>query len=84
MENYLDELLDLNKKDVVNSYGDLSRKTILQDLLMQEDKLAMAHSIESRAPFIDDHKIMELGYKANSKVKIYDGREKYIGKSLLE
>lgn len=78
MENYLDELLDLNKKDVVNSYGDLSRKTILQDLLMQEDKLAMAHSIESRAPFIDDHKIMELGYKANSKVKIYDGREKYI------
>lgn len=78
MRNYLNKNLRLNKKDLLNSYGDLSVRTILHDLLMQEDKIAMAHSIESRVPFVDSHKLVELAYKASSKIKIFDGREKYI------
>ena len=56
----------------------MSIKTILHDLLLQEDKLAMAHSVESRVPFVDDHKLVELSMKMPGKLKISDGREKYI------
>lgn len=78
MEDYLNKNLILNKNDLLNSYADLSVKTILHDLLVQEDKIAMAHSIESRVPFVDNHNIVELAYKANSSIKTYDGREKYV------
>lgn len=78
MERYLTRNLKLNNNDVLNSYSELSIRTILQDLLMQEDKIAMANSIESRVPFVDNHRIVELAYKIPSKYKVYDGREKYI------
>lgn len=78
MLEYLHRNLNLNKDDLLNSYADLSLKTILHDLLMQEDKIAMASSVESRVPFVDDHRIVELAYKSSSKVKLYDNREKYI------
>lgn len=78
MRNYLNRNLNLNNNDVLNSYSELSIKTILQDLLMQEDKIAMASNVESRVPFVDNHRIVELAYKISSKYKIYDGREKYI------
>lgn len=78
MKNYLTNNLKINKVDILNSYSDLSIKTILHDLLVQEDKLAMANSIESRVPFVDNHRLMELSYNVESKIKILDGREKYI------
>ena len=84
LKNYLNKNLQLNSKDVLNSYSDLSIKTILHDLLMQEDKIAMAHSVESRVPFVDNHKIVELAYKAPSGLKIKDGREKYIIRKFSE
>lgn len=77
MKNYLDNFL-VETKDELNSYADLSLKTILHDLLVQEDKIAMMSSVESRVPFVDDHKIVELAYKASSQIKLFDGREKYI------
>ncbi|MBQ9024606.1 MAG: asparagine synthase (glutamine-hydrolyzing) [Bacilli bacterium] len=77
LNNYLDNYLVLSD-DEINSYGDLSLKTILHDLLIQEDKIAMMNSIESRVPFVDNHRIVELAYKSNSKIKLEDGREKYI------
>ena len=77
LTKYLDDNFKPNK-DEINSYGDLSLKTILHDLLVQEDKIAMMSSIESRVPFVDNHKIVELAYKASSKLKLEDGREKYI------
>ena len=77
MEKYLDDNLK-KSKDEINSYGDLSLKTILHDLLSQEDKIAMMNSVESRVPFVDNHRIVELAYKASSKIKLEDGREKYI------
>lgn len=82
--NYLNSNLIMNKQDEINSYGDLSLKTILHDLLIQEDKIAMMNSIESRVPFVDNHKIVELAYKASSKIKTYDGKEKYIVRKYAE
>lgn len=78
MTKYLDDNLVQDKKDEINSYGDLSFKTILHDLLSQEDKIAMMVSVESRVPFVDDHKLVEIAYNASSKLKTYDGREKYV------
>lgn len=84
ISNYLMKNLQLNKKDLLNSYADLSLKTILHDLLMQEDKIAMANSVESRVPFVDNHRIVELAYKASSNIKLYDNREKYIVRKFAE
>ncbi len=84
MENYLDRNLRINKEDILNSYADLSIKTILHDLLMQEDKLAMANSVESRVPFVDNHRLIELAYNVNSTMKLQDGREKYIVRKFAE
>jgi len=84
MKNYLNKNLKLDPKDVLNSYSELSIKTILHDLLMQEDKIAMAHSIESRVPFVDNHRIVELAYKASSDIKLMDKREKYIIRKFSE
>ena len=84
MNKYLEQNLNLDNRDLLNSYADLSLKTILHDLLLQEDKIAMAHSVESRVPFVDNHHIVELAYKANSKIKLYDGKEKYIVRKFAE
>ncbi|MGM9849308.1 MAG: asparagine synthase (glutamine-hydrolyzing) [Bacilli bacterium] len=83
MNIYLQENFEENT-DQLNSYGDLSLKTILHDLLIQEDKIAMMNSIESRVPFVDNHKIVEIAYKTSSKIKTFDGREKYIVRKYCE
>ena len=77
LKKYLDNNFKIND-DEINSFGDLSLKTILHDLLIQEDKIAMMNSVESRVPFVDNHKIVELAYKSSSTLKLEDGREKYI------
>ena len=82
LKKYLKDTLEKYSKnendDKLNDYSIMSIKTILHDLLLQEDKLAMAHSVESRVPFVDDHKLIELSMEMPSKLKIKDGREKYI------
>ena len=78
MTKYLDDNLVQDKCDEINSYGEKTIKTILHDLLSQEDKIAMMVSVESRVPFVDDHKLVEIAYNASSKLKTYDGREKYV------
>ena len=82
LKKYLVDTLEKYSKkendDKLNDYSIMSIKTILHDLLLQEDKLAMAHSVESRVPFVDDHKLVELSMKMPGKLKIKDNREKYI------
>ena len=91
LREYLEDTLTKYSKakdnDKLNEYSIMSIKTILHDLLLQEDKLAMAHSVESRVPFVDNHRLVELSMKIPGKLKFKDGREKYIlrqyGKDLL-
>jgi len=91
MSSYLNKYLFNNQHskdvDILNDISILSQKTILHNLLKQEDKLSMAHSIESRVPFVDDHRLIDLSLSIPGNMKIKDGREKYIlrafGNSIL-
>ncbi len=52
-------------------------KTYLQELLMKQDQMSMAASIESRVPFLD-HKLVELTAKMPSRMKLRRGVTKWI------
>jgi asparagine synthase (glutamine-hydrolysing) len=57
-------------------YADL--KTYLHELLMKQDQMSMAASLESRVPFLD-HKLIEFAANLPSRMKIRRGRTtKYI------
>ena len=45
---------------------------------MQEDKLAMAHGIEARAPFIDDISMVELACTLPTRFKFNKGIDKFL------
>ncbi len=63
------------------SYMDF--KTFLNTLLMKQDKMSMAASIESRVPFLD-HELVEYGYRLSTDRKHSDGVGKRIVKSIAE
>ncbi|SHF02272.1 asparagine synthase (glutamine-hydrolysing) [Marinitoga hydrogenitolerans DSM 16785] len=86
--NILDEYISNNilngyQKEYEN-YTIYAIKTILHNLLLQEDKLSMAHSIECRVPFVDDNKMLELGLTIDSNLKLFDKKEKYILRKAYE
>jgi asparagine synthase (glutamine-hydrolysing) len=57
-------------------YADL--KTYLHELLMKQDQMSMAASLESRVPFLD-HKLVEFSARLPARMKIRRGRTtKYI------
>ena len=76
-----DELVELdgncnNQEDVVlNHY----LQAYLNGLLVVEDKISMAHSLESRTPFLDNE-ILELSLSIQQSFKLHDGNLKAIVK----
>lgn len=64
-EELLDEIL----------YADT--KTYLQELLMKQDQMSMAASIESRVPFLD-HELVELTSKMPTRMKLRGKTTKWI------
>ncbi len=64
-ESLLDRLL----------YADI--KTYLHELLMKQDQMSMATSIESRVPFLD-HKLVEFTCSLPERLKLRGGTTKYI------
>ena len=64
-EDLLDKLL----------YADT--KTYLHELLMKQDQMSMAASIESRVPFLD-HKLVEFSAKMPREMKLRGGTTKWI------
>ena len=63
--NVLDQLL----------YADT--KTYLHELLMKQDQMSMAASVESRVPFLD-HKLVEFSARLPSRMKIRGWTTKYV------
>ncbi len=55
----------------------------LPTLLHYEDRNSMAHSVESRVPFLD-HRIVELLFSSNSNFKIKEGYTKRILRDSME
>jgi asparagine synthase (glutamine-hydrolysing) len=52
-------------------------RTYLQGLFIVEDKLSMAHSLESRVPFLDNE-LVELAQRIPSHYKLREGTSKYV------
>ncbi|MCI9138208.1 MAG: asparagine synthase (glutamine-hydrolyzing) [Lachnospiraceae bacterium] len=52
-------------------------KTLLPALLQVEDRMSMAHGIESRVPFLDK-KLVEFAATIPADIKFKDGRMKYL------
>ncbi len=62
-------------------YADI--KTYLHELLMKQDQMSMAASIESRVPFLD-HKLVEFAAALPLEMKLRGGETKYILKKSME
>ena len=56
-------------------YADI--KTYLQELLMKQDQMSMAASIESRVPFLD-HKLVEFTARLPDRLKLKGATTKYV------
>ncbi len=59
------------------------QKTYLMELLMKQDQMSMASSIESRVPFLD-HPLVEFAARVPDDLKIRNGEGKYIVKRAVE
>jgi len=59
------------------------QKTYLVELLMKQDQMSMACSIESRVPFLD-HPFVEFSTRVPDHLKIRGGTQKYILKKAVE
>jgi asparagine synthase (glutamine-hydrolysing) len=59
------------------------QKTYLVELLMKQDQMSMACSIESRVPFLD-HPFVEFAARLPDRMKIRGGTAKYIIKRAVE
>ena len=59
------------------------QKTYLVELLMKQDQMSMATSIESRVPFLD-HEFVEFSTRVPEHMKLRNGEGKYIVKKAIE
>lgn len=53
------------------------------DIFVKVDRASMAHSLETRAPFLN-HKMLELSWKIPFEFKVHQGESKYILKEILK
>ena len=59
------------------------QKAYLVELLMKQDQMSMATSIESRVPFLD-HEFVEFSTRVPDRMKLRNGEGKYIVKKAIE
>ena len=53
------------------------RTYMLDDILVKVDRMSMRHSLELRSPFLD-YRMVELGLRVPSRLRVKDGRNKYL------
>jgi asparagine synthase (glutamine-hydrolysing) len=53
------------------------RTYLLDDILVKVDRMSMRHSLELRSPFLD-YRMVELGLRIPSRLRVKDGRNKYL------
>ncbi len=59
------------------------QKTYLVELLMKQDQMSMACSIESRVPLLD-HTLVEFAASIPDRLKLHGGESKYVFKKAVE
>jgi len=73
----LDYISDSDAETMLNQLLAADLKTYLHELLMKQDQMSMAASIESRVPFLD-HKLVEFAAQLPEKMKLRGWKTKYI------
>lgn len=74
---------NVNEKSYFDRMTHFDFKTLLPALLQVEDRMGMAHGLESRVPFLD-HKLVELAATMPANVKFKEGNMKYILRKSME
>jgi asparagine synthase (glutamine-hydrolysing) len=74
LQNYLAQT---DARDLLDKLLYADTKTYLHELLMKQDQMSMAASIESRVPFLD-HKLVEYTAKLPQRMKIRGRETKWI------
>ena len=74
---------NVGKESYFDSMTHFDFKTLLPALLQVEDRVSMAHGLESRVPFLD-HPIVELAATIPADVKFKDGTMKHVLKEALQ
>jgi len=73
----LDHVGESDADTLLDQLLDADLKTYLHELLMKQDQMSMAASIESRVPFLD-HKLVEFAARLPVKMKLRGLTTKYI------
>ena len=73
---------NVQKESYFDSMTHFDFKTLLPALLHVEDRMSMAHGLESRVPFLD-HPLVELAATIPSSIKFKDGRMKHVLKNAM-
>lgn len=68
---------NVDKDSLLDRMTHFDFKTLLPALLQVEDRMSMAHGIESRVPFLDK-KLVEFAATIPANIKMKDGNLKYI------
>ena len=69
-------------KDTLDRLLYVDQKTYLVELLMKQDRMSMAASIESRVPFLD-HQMVEFASRVPANLKLNGKSEKYLVKQAM-
>jgi len=73
---------NVGKESYFDSMTHFDFKTLLPALLQVEDRVSMAHGLESRVPFLD-HPLVELAATIPSNIKFKDGTMKNVLKNSM-
>jgi asparagine synthase (glutamine-hydrolysing) len=79
----LDHMSDCDSQALLDQLLAADLKTYLQELLMKQDQMSMAASIESRVPFLD-HKLVEFAARLPVSMKVRGITTKYILRRAIE
>ncbi len=81
---YNDTLIEVENQDIINKVLYFDTKHLLPgNNLVKPDKMAMAHGLETRSPFLD-YRFFELSQSMPGDLKLKNGETKYILKKFAE
>ncbi len=82
-EKVLAQIADIKVSRLSNFLYNMMQNTSIQTLLHFEDRLSMAHSVESRVPFLD-HRLVDFVFTLPSRFKLKPPHTKLIHRDALK